>query len=369
MKNILKKSALWWLLWLAVIVTINFVKAEEIVLTINPALINDYLQKVRLHTLFLWSWEEARLDVDNGKLKIWSGLVVWNGANVSSDNSTYVVIGWGTNNSINGDSNFAGIGWGSNNKVWYDSTVIGWWTTNVATWENATIVGWKSNKAQAWGVVVGWNSNQAFQWWVVIGWSNNKAYKNSLALWTNSQWNEGGFIWDVANTAYTVNGESARIHGASSTNNSVLIGTYTKRAQVNLVVGGGVKVEWREPLTNTPDRWEIRSINGCIYANDGQGWHVITRSDPDNGCSDVSWMSKPCEFGNTKVWDWDIITGYQYSYVPTKTSAWTKVTACTAQKLVCSDGHLYVKKAGNTNYQPDLTKNADKYYPYCYKMN
>jgi hypothetical protein len=41
------------LLLLAAIATVTFVKAEEPPLTINPALLDDYLQKVRLHTLLL----------------------------------------------------------------------------------------------------------------------------------------------------------------------------------------------------------------------------------------------------------------------------------------------------------------------------
>lgn len=355
MKNMLKNSALLWLLLLAAIATVAFVKAEEPPLTINPALLDDYLQKVRLHTLLLWSEEQARLDVNNkGQLQIWSGMVVWNSGNtVTSDESSLVVIGWGDSNTINGKSISAGIGWGRNNSVWYSKAVIAGWDSNSATWKNAIIVGWDSNKASTWGVVVWGKANWAYDEWAVVVWGNgNKAWKNSLALWQNSETQEGSFWWNG-----NADANSAYVYASGWT----LIGTYTGINGVNLVVAGAVKIEWKPSLTSSPVKWEIRSVNGCIYANDGQGRHVITRTNPSSSCNDAEWLSKSCNWGNTVVWGGDIITGYQYSYAPNASAS-----SCVAKSLVCYDWTFYVKTWANT---PDFSKPAGGYYPYCYKIN
>ena len=240
MKHILRKSALLWLCWLVAFVMAAFVKAENIPLTIDLDSINDYLQKVRFHTLMLWSWEEVelKLSTDEKKLNIWKWLVVGKASSVSNS-SSYVIIGWWENNSINGNASYGGIAWGRDNKVQNESTVIGGWASNSATWKNAVIVGWDSNGAKSLGVVVWGKMNVSDEWWVVLWWSNNTAKKNSLALWQNAQWNDGSFGWNANASA-----NSARIDASAW----VLIGTYQKKAGVNVVVDGAVQVKWKPNL-------------------------------------------------------------------------------------------------------------------------
>ena len=368
MKNILKKSALLCAFWLMVVIVVNFVKAEPI--TIPTNLRDDLLQRVRLHTLHLWDDEQVNLEVvsdyyeEKFYMDFGKWLVVWKDSNVSSASSQSVVIGWWEGNRINLNSDSAGIGGWRNNNVFGNSAVIGWGYSNTASWTNSVVLGWDSNVANAGGVVVGWKMNTAYQWGVILWWNKNKAAKNSLALWSEAESQEWAFWWNG-----TADENSAYINATNWT----LVGTYDKISGVNLVVGGAVKIKWKSPLISDAVKWEIRSINGCLYAYDGNsthGWHVITRWDSTNRCGSEGSLSKSCVFGNTFVWEWDIIDAYPYSYVPTKLNRTTwkpDVTTCTKKQIIChSDGILYEVKNGN---EPDLTKIATDYYPYCYNVN
>ena len=372
MKSILKKSALWCVFWLMAIIVVNFVKAE--VFTIPTNLSDDYLQKVRLHTLLLWRDDSV---INNVKLEIskyWEklymnfgrGLVVGKSSIISDTaHSEYVVIWWWEGNTIDGDSESAGIAGWKNNTAVGDSAVVGWWWSNKAWWANAVVAGWNSNNANVGGVVAWWQINTAYQWGVILWWTNNKAAKNSLALWSYAESQEGAFWWNA-----TASENSAYINATNWT----LVGTYQKIDGVNLVVDGAVQFEWKYPLITDAVKWEIRAVNGCLYAYDGNGthwWHVITRwVESDNCGAAVAWLSKSCPFWDTFIWEWDIEIAYKYSYVPTKTdgSTWSPVTSCSAglAYIICYDGNLYEVQNGN---EPDLTKNANGYYPYCYKMN
>lgn len=347
MKHILKKSALLWLCWLVTFTIATFVKADTL-LTITPDdLFKDYLQKVRFHTLLLWSWEEAPLQVstDNNKLNIWNWMVVWKNSNVSNNSSSYVIIGWWEGNSINGDASYGGIGWWRNNKTRYESTVIGGWVSNSATWKNAVILGWDFNKASAWGVVVWWKMNTSDEWWVVLWWNSNTASKNGLALWQNAVWSDWWFGW---------NGYASNNSAYINAKNWALIGTYSKKEGVNVVVNGAVQVKWRTDLWDNATKWEIRWVDGCFYVYDGSRWHFINKWDPSKRCKKDS-LANSCGFGNTVVQEWDKLGAYSHSYAPTN-----GYTRCVEVQIECRhDGHLYTTTGGVL---------ADGYYTYCYDM-
>lgn len=363
MKHVLQKSALLCAFWLMAIVIANFVKVEAF--TVPTSLNNDYLQRVRLHTLHLWSWEEVELNAVK-KWNIWymgfgTWLVVWNNSAVNG-NSQYVVIGWWKNNTISNYSSFAGIAGWTENKTRNDMAVIGWGQANQATWTNAVIVGGSANKVRAWGVVVWWRQNVAYEWWMVLGWNGNKAKKNSLAFWANVESEEWAFWWNATWWSVIAGASSARIDTANWT----LIGTYKAIAGVNLVVSGAVKFEWK-PLMTDPVKWEIRAVNECIYANDGHGWHVITRWVSADHCGDWWVLLDSCEFGNTLVWDGDVVEAFPQSYVPI-TKNWTTISSCSKKKIICYNSHMY-EVISESNLSANLDKPADDYYAYCYKLN
>lgn len=350
MRNSFMKVGLLWLclfLSFVVIKSVNAEPAEPMYIDLS----NTVLHNSRLHTLRLWSGVVGTLQVRDSKVRFSNGLVVWDSEN--SHNiwaNTHVVIGWWKNNTVTVE--YAGVWWWQSNAAKGSYAVVWWWSWNEAQWQHSAVVGWQANVAEEVNsVVVGWQWNRADGLnSVVVGWSNNVAKQNSLVLGKNWVGNAGSFAW---------NGSSEENHGYIDARKWILVGTTTPLNWVNLVVGGAVQIAWN----NNNDKkatWEIRYIKWshgwCFYAYDGDKWHVLNRwleKERNTQCADIfasDAVADYCEFGNTVVWNNDVVTGYVLSY---------STGSCTEYGLVCQGGHLWTS-AGAL---------ADKYYPYCYHIS
>jgi hypothetical protein len=226
-----------------------------------------------------------------------------------------------------------------------DNAAIGWGMDNSILWENWVVAGWSTNKWGEGWVVLWWSSNVATG--VVLWWKNNSVDKDWLAMWQWAIWKEWSFVWNDSADKVTAISNSARIWAQKW----VLIGTYTPKDGVSLVVNWPVKLwDADDSVLNVP--WEIRSKNGCLYAFDGNGWHVLGNASAGN-CNDLQ-LAKTCKFGRILLQQWDLAEAYSMIYHSSN--------GCEANKtdVVCTDGHLV----------PVNGWEADKYiYPSCYNLD
>ena len=272
-------------------------------------------------------------------LNVLNGLFVWEWT--AGDNATLVVVWWWDNNTINGSSAWI-AGW-STNTISANNSAIGGGINNTVNWENGVVAWWNSNTVwSVWGVVVWWNNNSVGEYWVVVWGSSNSAGKYGLAFWRSSKWGERSFSWnDGSNESYTAKDNSAYI----GTSGWVLIWTYTPVSWVNLVVNGAVKIWWEELWLWKV--WEVKMVNGCFYAHDGSKWHVLGRGSVSASSCRIEGLAKICEFGNTRLWEWDIAIWYSAPYAPN-----------------CNDIRQVVSCGSDGNLDP-----AEYVYPYCYSLN
>jgi len=350
-----------WLLWLCLLLGIFVLRsvnaADDATVTINPDAPARVWHRSTLYNLDLWVISNhATLYAAGWRMRFTNWLVAWKDSSVWG--SDYAVIGWWDGNKILNNANYAWIWWWKSNEIRGNYAVIGWWEGNDANWDNSVVVGGQKNTASAQNSVVvgGYNNTASAQNSVVAGGQNNTANKNSLALGRSAIAKEWAFIWNSNPSLQTAQDNSALVNASNWT----LIGTTTPIVWVNLVVDGAVRVAWTNDNENK-QKWEIRYVDRCFYWYDGNVWHVLNRWN-DNGRNSEcrafpDSIANFCYFGNTIIREWDNAMGYA---VP-------NAVTCTSKILICHNKHLYEKKA-RVN-EPDLTKLADSYYPYCYKIN
>ncbi len=349
MKSVSKLACLfgWLLLWSAFVIGMTNITqwaGEPFTMpTMNSDVIKQ-MQSHRVHLTNLWLWIDedyanyARLAAWDSNLNVLNGLFVW-GWNASSE-AALVVVWWWDNNTMNASSAWI-AGW-SNNTISANNSAIGGWANNIVSWENGVVAWWSGNSVlSGWGVVVWWWNNNSDEYWVVVWGFSNSAGKYGLAFGHSSRWGERSFSWnDWTSETYWTNDNSAYI-GASGW---VLIWTYKPILGVNLVVSGAVKIWWEYWEWRV---WEVKMVNGCFYAHDGSKWHVLGKSSANASNCSTGDLAEICEFGNTRLWEWDQAIWYKDSYAPNCNNIMAVVTCG-------SDGNL----------DP-----AEYVYPYCYNLS
>lgn len=299
---------------------------------------------IRLHSLFLWG--SSVDDTVSMKVNTWEDfltiqgwLAIWSNHNVA-DSAAFSAIGWWKSNTISGLGNW--IVWWEGNSVDGKYSLIGWWKSNRIESAENSVIGWWS------GNIISATDNSVIAWWAensvngqnsVILWGRkNKAdWGNSLVMWQESEWNTWSFAW----SAKVINPNSARINAKSG----VLIWTYTPITWVKLVVSWAVSLTWTFDIDiDWWTGWEIRVVNWCIYAFDGNNWQVMWKSSRNNGTCAEEMQS--CRFWETLLYQWDTVDAYE--------NFWSE--SCRSIKVECSGWDLLYN--GNTW----------TYYPYCYKI-
>jgi len=341
MKRTSKKSSLL-LCWLGAValLTVFTGSVNAIKIGNDTVKIPDNIQQhiSRLYSLYVS--ESAGLEVKNDRLNITQWFIIGNGSSNSSDTT----ILWGTNNEIWSSSSNSWIAWWQENIInSAKSSVIWWWIRNtisadmwVIAWgEGNTITKWSVSTDSAPSVIVWWYNNKANDWWIILGGAENIAnWANSLALWEKAEAGQWSFAWNWKAKPY-----SAHIWAS----NWVLIGTMETKKGINLVVNWTMSIWW--DTTSPAVAWEMRSINGCFYAYDGQNWHIVGQYR--NECDGVLDVSDNCKFGNVLLQMWDKVEAY-----PQRAS-----TNCIPQTVVCGE---------NWTLKGEGSDNTDR-YPYCYK--
>ncbi len=286
----------------------------------------------RLYSLLLWAGN-VWINVDEDKLTITNGVVVW----FWSSNSVWsnsASIWWWENNNIQSNSHYAWIAWWTFNTIqWWMNSIIWWWNSNIIDWWDAIIAWWENNTGHNWWNILWWNSNVANSGWVVLWGNGNEADINSLALWRASAARWHAFSRNAISEA-----NAARINAS----NWILIWTSHIVTWVNLVVDWAIKIGGSNSLTWVA--WEIKVVNGCFYAFDWLVWHVINRNTADN-CNDIP-VSKVCKFWNIELQEGDVVTGYNA----------TLSRSCSYAVVTCEDGLL-----------KDSWWSTEYSNPYCYE--
>lgn len=288
----------------------------------------------RFYSLLLWS-SDIGIKVEDDKLVITNGIVVWSNWSESVWSNS-ASIWWWKGNNIKTGSHYAWIAWWESNTIdnWWVNSFIWWWNSNNIVWSDAVVAWWENNNGYVWGNVLWWNLNTASTWWVVFWWSNNEAGINSLALWSSAKSLKHSFSWNAEAEDY-----SAMINASRW----ILIWTTSAVEGVNLVVDWAVKLWWSDAEEWTA--WEIRAVDGCFYAFDWIAWHVINRNTADN-CTAIT-VSDVCKFWNIELQEWDVVTGYNA----------TLAVHCESARVTCTDGALK-DSWGGTSYS----------HPYCYEF-
>jgi hypothetical protein len=93
--------------------------------------------------------------------------------------------------------------------------------------------------------------------------------------------------------------------------------------------------------------WEIRSLNGCLYAHDGESWHILGKSSVSD-CN-REWVATTCEFGRVLLQEWDKVMAYSERY---------SRDIRQSVEVTCRSGQL-VAEWWATNY----------IYPSCFELN
>ena len=344
--------SLWLLSGLFTMVAVNVTNGVKIDLNGLDTMVTNH--RARLKSLYLWdvdfdiakaAWVSTSPDTKT--LDIFKGLIVKDHID-ESDKWALIVVGWWQWNSIQWKSEQSGIAWGYGNGInAVNNAAIGGGNANHVLWENGVVAGWKSNKWKEWWVVLWWENNNADG--VVLWWKNNTAGKNGLAMGQWAIWGEWSFVWNdnAANTVTAAN-YSARIWAQ----NGVLIGTYDNKDGVSLVVNWPVQIGNNNSAEAAGTAWEIRSIDGCLYAYDGGQWHILGKSSVA-ACQSMNSLAKTCTFGRVLLQEWDKVDAYSVIYHPSNGCDTSKA------KVVCTDGHLVPENGGE----------SDKYiYPSCYNL-
>jgi len=308
--------------------------------------------RARLRMLYLWDWGRNENSSDNAAwmsagqetLDVYNGLIV-DGA-ISDDNRWALIVVWGgRGNSIMWNSSKSGIAWGSGNKIdWgYENSAIGGWLSNSILWNDAIVAWWNSNKWNIAWVVLWWKNNEANG--VVLWWQGNRVGTNGLAMWNWAKWWEWSFVRNDGSYLGQAKNNSALIW----TQRWVIIskGNITPKAWVVLDVDWAVQI-WNNTTDLTAGVWwEIRSLNGCLYAHDGESWHILGKSSVSD-CN-REWVATTCEFGRVLLQEWDKVMAYSERY---------SRDICQSVEVTCRSGQL-VAEWWATNY----------IYPSCFELN
>jgi hypothetical protein len=298
---------------------------------------------------------------DTKTLDIFKGLVVNDTVEESEDKSWLIVVGGWQSNTIT-SSDQSGIAWGYGNVInGQDNAAIGGGNGNHVSWEIGVVAWWKGNTSEKGWVVLWWQSNTAngkLQDGVIIGgivlwWKGNTAGVNGLAMWQWAIWGDWSFVWndDAVNTV-TAASNSARIWAQ----NWVLIGTYTPKDGVSLVVNWPVQIWNNNSVWATATAWEIRSVEGCLYAYDGDSWHILGKSSVGDCKNKMTNLANTCEFGRVLLQEWDKVDAYSMRYHP----SYGCETSDVKTKVVCTNWQLIPENGGDAN----------KYiYPSCYNLS
>jgi len=343
---------LWLLSTLLTVVSINVVWASAWVkmdLSKFTDLQSKTLHKVRLKKLYLWdgdndskkAWISASSTAEI--LDIYKGLIVDDSIDVLTDENPdswdLIVVGWWQSNRIR-NSNYSGIAWWKGNTIeWWASAIenaaIGGGNGNSVLWNNGVVAWWEGNKWDAWWVVLWWKNNTSTG--VVLWWIWNSVGENGLAMWKWAKWWNWSFVRNDGTYNGTADGNSAIIWTLSW----VLIGTYDIKDWVTLVVNWPVQIWKTDDSTSTGTEWEIRSINGCLYAFDGAYRHVMGNSSAETCNGDgLQPMAKTCKFGRVYLQEWDRVTAYKEQIS----------TSCESKQVVCRNENLVVEGESSTEY-------------------
>ena len=313
MKQIVNKKYFFGLFLLSVFLMVWIVSVTnwQTVIEMNNSGIKEHI--VRLHSLFLWNSNvndtvSMKINTWENFLSISGWLAVWSNHSVGPD-AVYSAIGWWSGNSLYGEGNW--IVWWAGNSVDGKYSLIGWWEGNSIDAENSVILWGQGNKAN---------------------------WRNSLVLWQKAEWNTWSFAW----SAKVSNPNSARI----DTKSGVLIWTYTPIDWVKLVIS------WAVSLTDAYSTglwiwWEIKVVNGCIYAYDGEIWQVMWKSSRQS--DHCGGEIQACQFWETLLYPWDTVYAYK--------NFWSS-NSCSSIKVMCSGWNLV-----------DASGNTWTYYPYCYEIS
>ena len=339
MKHISKKSSLL-LCWLGAVALLTLFTGSVNAIKIgnNTVEIPSNIQQHRSRLYSLYVSESAWLIVEDGRLNITKWFVIGNGSSNSSD----ATILWGTHNSIWNNSSNSWIAWWEQNTINGGNSVIGWWMENrisadlwVIAWGKKNTITKTNSSLSTPSVIAWWYNNTVNNWWTILGGADNTAnWLDSLVFWQNAKGGQWSFAW---------NWEAEQFSAYIWAGNWVLIGTTEPKEGINLVVNWTMSIWW--DTTSSAVAWEMRSVNGCFYAYDGQNWHIIGQYR--NECGDGLDIGTNCEFGNVLLQVWDRVDAY-----PEMAS-----TNCVSQKVVCgADWKLRGEGSNNTER-----------YPYCYK--
>lgn len=349
MRHILKLvCSLWSILLLGVFFWGEIVIAASSDVVINP---NDLknAHRVSLNSLNLWSWSLTNfyeVAIERPEIfDILTWLVVGQWTTKFNWWSLAVIGGW-KDNQVQGTSIW--VAWGQSNKIInnVENSVIGGWRYNEARKSKSVIWGWYYNRVTGGGswIILGWYyNNVSKENSIVLGWRYNEANgKNNLLFGQQAKSSYAStFVWGSENvTCPSSTNNSARICASKG----ILIWTYDILSGVNLVVSGAVQIAWNSWI-GTP--WEIRMVNGCFYAYDGNNWHIFGKNSAAN-CYGIT-VSQTCEFGNIKLQEWDIVTAYSKPYAINCNNVKSSVTCL-----------WWVLKAGS---------HTEYIYPSCYNVS
>lgn len=341
MKQIVNKKYFFGLFLLSVFLMVWIVSVTnwQTLIEMNNSGMKEHI--VRLHSLFLWNSNvndtvSMKINSWDNFLSISGWLAVWSNHSVSS-NAVYSAIGWWSGNSLYGEGNW--IVWWAGNSVDGKYSLIGWWEGNSIDAENSVIWWWSGNSLSGNSSVIAWwegNSINAENSVILWGQGNKANWRNSLVLWQKAEWNTWSFAW----SAKVSNPNSARI----DTKSGVLIWTYTPINWVKLVISWAVSLSWQSSLGSWV-WWEIKVVNGCIYAYDGENWQVMWKSSRQS--ANCGGEIQACQFWETLLYQWDTVDAYKNYYS----------NNCSSIRVMCSGWNLV-----------DASGNTWTYYPYCYKI-
>ena len=318
------------------------------------------LHKARLRTLYLWNGQStenaAWMSASEKTLDIFKGLIVEKSLLDDSDSWELIVVGWWQDNSIK-NSHQSGIAWGQQNTInWVNNAAIGGGNSNHVLWENGVVAWWYNNNWNAGWVVLWWQSNTADG--VVLWWGSNTVWENGLAMWNWAVWGKWAFVRNDG----TYQWEPAKDFSALIwTRDWVLIWTYETKPGVSLVVNWPIQV-WNTTQTNGTGG-EIRSLDGCLYAFDGDKRHVLGKSSAwsCNGGAGMT-LAQTCEFGRVLLQEWDKVTAYSENF--SKTGCSSKEVTCTHNSGSTDRKWILKTKQWETNYvHPScFEENPNPYY-------
>lgn len=315
---------------------------------------SDLLNNHRVHvkSLNLWTWsdyyEVAVKGLESFNISDW--LVVWR-ENTKSNGWLNVAVGWWTKNEVKWNSVW--IVWGNSNKITIgeqNNAVIGGWLSNTSNWGESVIWWGRSNIIKEGGgwIILGWYQNSAYMDNVVLWWFKNQSFwTNSWILWNNAKASLSSFSWNDGQEIQMIweSGKNANIRASAG----ILIWTYDVLTWVNLVVNGAVQI-WDSSTSWVG--WEVKMVNGCLYAYDGNHWHVLGKN------SEVAWNCNTintgdvCKFGKVELQAWDRVIAYSQPYAVNC----NKNTI--AQTVTCS-GWVLLTNGWDTKYT----------YPSCYTVS